>query len=65
MTHSSVLFVARANFAGLFFIAFGEEINRSVGGIFFVCVLKWLPIFLELATTLKYVGAKWLPGKKS
>ena len=43
MTYSSVLFVARANFAGLFFIAFDiclrvssfefkmiEEINRSV-----------------------------------
>ena len=63
MTHFSVLFEARANFAGLFFIAFGEEINRSVGSIFFVCVIM-ATNFLELATTLKYLGAKWLPGKK-
>ena len=30
MTHSSVLFVAHANFAGSFFIVFAVEINRSV-----------------------------------
>ena len=65
MTHSSVLFVARANFAGLFFITFGEEINRSVGSVFYcVCVII-ATNFLELATTLKYLGAKWLPEKKS
>ena len=52
MTHSSVLFVACANFAGLFFIAF-----------FCVCVIM-ATTFLELATTLKYLGAKWLPEKK-
>ena len=34
MTHSSVLFVARANFAGLFFILFAVEINRSVESAF-------------------------------
>ena len=45
MTCSSVLFIARANFAGSFFIAFATN-------------------FLELATTLKYLGAKWLPEKK-
>ena len=39
MTHSSVLFVARANFAGLFFIVFAVEINRSVESAFLcVCV---------------------------
>ena len=26
--------------------------------------IKWRPTFLELATTLKYLGAKWLPKKK-
>ena len=51
MTHSSVLFVARANYAGLFFIAF-----------FCVCVIV-ATNFLELATTLKYLGAKWLLEK--
>ena len=25
--------------------------------------IKWQPTFLELATTLKYLGAKWLPKK--
>ena len=67
MTHSSVLFVhvARANFAGLFFIAFGEQINRSVGSVFFVCVCVIIAThFLELATTLKCLEAKWLLGKK-
>ena len=63
MTHSRILFVARANFAGIFFIAFGEEINRSVGSVFFVCVIM-ATNFLELATTLKCLGAKWLPEKK-
>ena len=53
MTHSSVLFLARANFAGLLFIAF-----------FCACVIM-ATNFLELATTLKYLGAKWLPEKKS
>ena len=65
MTHSSVHFVARTNFAGLFFITFDEEINRSVG-IVFVCVCLCVIMatnFLELATTLKYLGAKWLPEK--
>ena len=52
MTHSSVLFLARANFVGLFFIAF-----------FWACVIM-ATNFLELATTLKYLGAKWLPEKK-
>ena len=28
-----------------------------------MCV-SWPPTFLELATTLKHLGAKWLPGKK-
>ena len=55
MSHASVLFVARANFAGLFFIAFLS-----------VCVSAIMATnFLELAITLKYLGAKWLPGKKS
>ena len=64
MTHSSVQFVAHANFAGLFFIAFGEEINRSVGsGFVCVCVIM-ASNFLELAITLKCLGAKWLPEKK-
>ena len=64
MTHSSVLFVARVNFAGIFFIAFGEEINRSVGSVLLcVCVIM-ATNFLELATTLKCLGAKWLPEKK-
>ena len=26
--------------------------------------IKWRPTILELATTLKYSGAKWLPKKK-
>ena len=26
--------------------------------------IKWRPTFLELATTLKYLGVKWLPKKK-
>ena len=26
--------------------------------------IKWRPTFLELATTLKYLGAKWLPKKQ-
>ena len=51
MTHSSVLFVACANFAGLFFIAF------------FLCVIM-ATNFLELATTLNYLGAKKLLEKK-
>ena len=52
MTHSSVLFVARANFAGLFFIAS-------------FCVFVIMATnFLELATTVKYLGAKWLLEKK-
>ena len=38
MTYSSVLFVACANFAGLYYIAFGDEINRSMGSVFCVCV---------------------------
>ena len=29
-----------------------------------VCVCVMATHFLELATTLKYLGAKWLPGKK-
>ena len=37
MTHSSVLFVAHANFAGLFFIVFAVEINRNVESAF-LCV---------------------------
>ena len=37
MTHSSVLFVARSNFVGLFFIAFDKEINRSMKSVF-LCV---------------------------
>ena len=37
MTHSCVLFVDRVNFAGLFFIMFVVEINRSVESAF-VCV---------------------------
>ena len=52
MTQSSVLFVACANFAGLFFIAF-----------FCVCVIM-ATNFLELATSSKYLGAKWLLEKK-
>ena len=64
MSHSSVLFVARANFVGLSFIAFDEEINRSVKSVF-LCVCHNGHQFLELATTLKYLGAKWLPEKKS
>ena len=64
MTHSSVLFVASANFAGLFFIAFDEEILIEAWEVFFcVCVIM-ATNFLELATTLKCLGAKWLPGKK-
>ena len=64
---SLYIYVARANFAGLFFIAFGKEINRSVGSVFSVCVCVCVIIatnFLELATTLKCLEAKWLPGKK-
>ena len=57
MTHSSVLFVPRANFAGLIFIAF-------VCVCVCVCVIM-ATNFLELATTLKYLGAKWLPEKKA
>ena len=51
MTHSSVLFVARVNFAA-YFLSF-----------FFVCVIM-ATNFLELATSLKYLGAKWLREKK-
>ena len=29
-----------------------------------LCVCVMATNFLELATTLKYLGAKWLPGKK-
>ena len=29
-----------------------------------VCVCVMATNILELATTLKYLGAKWLPGKK-
>ena len=54
MTHSSVLFVAR----------FAVEINRSVESAFFVCLIM-ATNFLELATTLTNLGAKWLAGKKS
>ena len=39
MTHSSVLFVARANFAGLFFIVFAVEINQSVESAFCMYVI--------------------------
>ena len=61
MAHSSVLFEACVNFAGLFFIAFAVEINRNM----FFCVCDIMATnFLELATTLKYLGAKWLPEKK-
>ena len=63
MTHSSVLFVARANFAGLFFIVFAVEINQSVESTFCVYVIM-ATNFLELATTLEYLGAKWLPKKE-
>ena len=59
MTHCSVLFVARANFAGLFFIAF----DRVKIVFVWVCVIM-ATNFLELATTLKYLPAKWLPEKK-
>ena len=34
MTHSIVLFVAWADFAGLFFIVFSMEINRSMESAF-------------------------------
>ena len=33
-------------------------------GFVCVCVCVMATNFLELATTLKYLGAKWLPGKK-
>ena len=56
MTHSSVLFVARVNFQ-----QFNLSSDRVKNG--FVCV-SWPPNFLELATTLKHLGAKWLPGEK-
>ena len=29
-----------------------------------LCVCVMATNFLELATTLKYLGTKWLPGKK-
>ena len=29
-----------------------------------LCACVMATNFLELATTLKYLGAKWLPGKK-
>ena len=55
MTHSGVLFVARANF---------QQFNLSNDSVKMVLCVSWLPTFLELATTLKHLGAKWLPGKK-
>ena len=54
MTQSSVLFV---------FIAFDKEIIEAWKVFFCVCVIMATTV-LELATTLKYLGAKWLPEKK-
>ena len=51
MTHCGVLFVAHANFRAYF------------SSRLFVCVIM-ATNYLELATTLKYLGAKWLPEKK-
>ena len=65
VTHFCVLFVTCANFAGVFFIVFAVQINRSVESAFLcVCAIVATNL-LELATTLKYLGAKWLPEKKS
>ena len=43
-----------------------EQFNLSstVTGQKWFCVCVMATNFLELATTLKYLGAKWLPGKK-
>ena len=38
--------------------------SKVTGKNGFVCVCVMATNFLELATTLKYLGAKWLPGKK-
>ena len=58
MIHSGVLFVARANFQQF-------NLSRTMTGQKWYCVCVMATNFLELATTLKYLGAKWLPGKKS
>ena len=45
-------------------IAFAVEINQSVESAFLcVCVIM-ATNFLELATTLTYLGANWLQAKK-
>ena len=57
MIHSGVLFVARANFQQF-------NLSRTMTGLKWFCVCVMATNLLELATALKYLGAKWLPGKK-
>ena len=63
MTHSSVLFVARANFAGLFFIVFAVEINRSMESAF-VCVCHCGHQFFELGFHFKIFRSQVATKKK-
>ena len=59
MIHSGVLFVARANFQQFnLYISYNDRVKMVL------CVCVMATNFLELATTLKYLGAKWLSGKK-
>ena len=45
-------------------IAFAVEINQSMESAFFCACVIMATNFLELATTLTYLGANWLPAKK-
>ena len=45
-------------------IVFAVEINWSVESAFFCVCIIMATNFLELATTLTYLGANWLPQKK-
>ena len=58
MTHSSVLFVARANFDHVL----PWKLIKA-WKVLFLCLIM-ATNFLELATTLTNLGAKWLPEKK-
>ena len=65
MTHSSILFVAGANFAGLFFIAFGEEIHRSVGSVFFCMCVIISTNFFGIGYHCKIFRSQVATGEKS
>ena len=63
MTYSSVLFLARGILTAFESARLPWKLIEAWKVLLFVCVIM-ASNFLELATTLTYLGANWLPQKK-